>query len=618
LRSRTLILVLLAAAAITLGLWMFVQGGKHAPTPVSDPSFAAAHPPTGPDPVPGVSSGARAAADPGAPQPDSALPDSFFVDGRVVDLAGQPLPEIAVAVRGDERDPPVSARSGAEGRFSLLVESTPCEVEVVEPGWATVQFGVADLAPGSGEVVVVAARALALAGVVVDPAGSALAGASVVVRLDRSSEFLARSGSDGRFLFDRLPAVPKIRLRTSLTDWRTDERSLALPLAEPLRIVLRPAESPGPVLEGTVVHPDGTPAPGALVALGATRTRAGDQGRFRLHCGWFTAETPLVATARGYQPAIVPGYGARIDPLAQTLPSERLQLPGPELALAGRVVDAGGTPLKGWRVRLEDPTPLDPGGTSRECVENESGGREDVRTDANGAFRITGLVARTYTLLAWGRDRASRRELVVRSEPVAAGTSDVLLRVDRGEPGRELRGRVVDETGVAVADALVGLGRVAVQRGVGEHALQGRLRARTGVDGRFEILDAPPGVLYLVATRPGFLPQRIELRPSARTDALVVRLSPLRPFRFESAATGEPPDRLRAAGANGSAELWSLDGAQPAPTGTVLLGEGRSRRLAVGPDAREIVIYRGLVELARLPAPPRASSEGAETLLSWP
>jgi protocatechuate 3,4-dioxygenase beta subunit len=616
LRTRTLPLILCAAAAVALLLWSFGQRREQHPAPAvlrtnSAPTVQQAE-------LPAERSEVRADVVHDAGQDEPALPEGLQLDGRVVDLDGRPLPELALGVRGDERDPPPSSRSGAEGRFSLLVESTPCEVEVVEPGWVTIRCGAAELAPAGKELVVVAARALALEGLVVDPAGSPLANASLSVHLDASFESSARSAGDGRFRFESLAAAPKVRLRTALDGWEPDERELALPAAEPLRIVLRQGTALSPLLEGAVVHSDGTPAPGALVALGAARARAGADGRFRLYCGWCTAETPLVALARGFQPAIVAGYGARIDPLAPTLPPERLQLPGPELVIAGRLVDADGAALKGWRVGLADPTPLDPGGNSRESAESESGARVVVRSDARGGFSFSGLSARSYTLLAWGRERASRLEIALRSEPVPAGTRDVLLRAGQNPGVRALVGRVLDETGAPVADASVGLGRVVLQSGAPEFALQGRARTLSDAAGHFEISGAPPGTLYLVATRPGLLPRRIEIAPAARTDALTLHLEAPRPFRFESAGGPDAPDRLRALAAAGPAELWSLAGALPARIGCVRLGSGRSERLGVGPDAREIVIYRGLAELARFPAPPRASNDAAEAALRWP
>jgi len=612
LRSRSLFLALLAAFALALALWISLPGRKSPEPTVTSPATTTR--PAASETVRAEQAGTRTTATLETPPPDGLL-----VAGRVVDLAGAALPDLAVGVRGDERDPAPVARSGDDGRFELLLESTPCEIEVLEPGWTTVRFGQVALASGAEEPVVVAARAVALEGQVVEPSGDPLARASLVVRAGSGlAEFSVRSGAAGRFRFEALPSLAKLRLRTTLEGWQTDERELTLPAGELLRIVLTPADSLGPLLEGTVVHPDGTPAPGALVSLGAVRTLAGEQGRFRLHCGWCTPETPLVARARGYQPAIVAGYGKTIDPQLRTLPPERLQLPGPELVLTGRVVDASGAPQKGWHVRIEDPTALDPGGRSRDYVESETGGRDELRTDAQGDFRFSGLAARAYTLLAWGRDRASRSELVVRSEPVPAGTRNVLLRVEGGAAGRVLRGRVVDETGTALAAVNVGLGRVAAPRSPAEFALQSRLRTQTDADGRFEILGAPAGVLYLVAAEPGFLPQRLELSPDAPAAALTLRLDSLRPFRFVSEEGAAPPDRLRAVGPAGSAELWSLAGAQPARTGVELLIEGRSARLSAGPDAREIVLYRGLTELARFPAPARSSGAGEETILRWP
>jgi hypothetical protein len=121
-----------------------------------------------------------------------------------------------------------------------------------------------------------------------------------------------------------------------------------------------------------------------------------------------------------------------------------------------------------------------------------------------------------------------------------------------------------------------------------------------------------------VATHAGCLPLRMELGPAVRNEALTLRLAYLRPFRFESGAGPQAPDRICALGPDGTAELWSLAGAQPAPTGSVRLREGRSARLSAGPETRAIAIYRGLVELARFPAPARSVDGTAETLLHWP
>jgi len=601
-KAPLLSLLLLAVLAVGGLAWLLARGGA----PETPPAPVVAQSAARPEAVSDTPALERTMVAPEGLAPDSPPLEALRAGGRVVDLAGQPLCGLAVAVRGDEREPALAVRSDADGRFVLAVEELPCEFEVVEAGWCTVRFGIAQDALALDETRVVAARAASLSGRVLERSGHPLAEATLVVRLDAgSAEFFARSGGDGRFRFEQLPSLPKLELRTTLEGWRSDERVLPLPFPEELQVVLEPADSQGPLLEGTVLRPDGMPAPGALVTLGAARARSGEAGHFRLHCGWCTAATPLVACASGFQPAVLAGYGARVDALAQTLPPVELQLAGPALAIAGKLVGADGAPLKGWHVQLADPTALDPGGDARECAE----GRVELRSDARGAFEFGGLCARAYTLLASGRERGSRVELILRSQAVPAGTRDLLLRAPANAGVRLLVGRVLDENGAALGDAGVGFGRVSGG---------GRVLARSDPAGHFEIADAPPGTLYLVATHAGCLPLRMELAPAARSDALTLRLASLRPFRFESTDSAQAPDRICALGADGIADLWALGGTLPVRAGSVRLRGGRSGRLSAGPEAREIVLYRGLRELARLPAPPRSADLDAETLLRWP
>ena len=540
------------------------------------------------------------------------------VSGRVVDLGGKAVPQIVVAAVDDDGEPAIRTKTDASGSFVLAATGLPCLVAVAEPGWTTIRRG--EVTPDSplAPALVLAAPSFSLAGVVVDPAGEPLAGAQIGIRSSLAGSdgrWNAESGADGSFLLATAPAIPGARLSTRLAEYKPDERTLDLPPPEPLRIVLEPAPPEGPVLTGTVVRADGTPVQNAAVSFGSARTRSNLHGHFRLVCGWFDAATPLVAAARRSSPAILAGYGAQVERDAKELPPVRLVLPAEELKISGRVLTANGASAKGWRVALADPTPLDPGGTSFESAEGQAGFRTELRTDARGGFEFGGLAPRSYTLLVSGRDRAARAEVLLRSDPVAAGTRDVVLNAPDGNPGDRIAGRVLTAAGKPVAGARVGLGRAATRGSSAEYGMQGRFRVVTGVDGRFEIAGAPASLAFLVVAAESFLPARIPLEPGAPRGDLTVRLRDRRELSFDGSRSDPQPDLLRAMAGGLPAAVWLSDTATPRATALLRLEGGLSEEIAVGEDVRELVLYRGCHEIGRVRL--ALDAEGS-TLVVWP
>jgi hypothetical protein len=552
------------------------------------------------------------------------------VHGRVVDADGKGLPELLVRATGEEPESGPEARSGADGTFLLVPEALPCFVAVAEPGWTTLSQGEVREDLPLEEVVVVAAPAVALKGTIAGRSGSPLSHARVAARLVAETlasvvpgrdtalqgKWTATSAADGAFSLDAVPAVPHVHLTTWLPGWRPDERDVDPRDPGELRIVLEPEDPTGPVLEGTVLHADGSPAPGAFVSLGAARARADTRGAFRLMCSWFGPDTPLVACARGQQPAVLAAYGSRIDSHAATLPAETIVLPGPELAIEGRVVGPNGFGYKGWSVTLEDGTLLDPGGSSRDLAESEAGARAAVKTGSGGVFRITGLAARPYTLLASGRHRLSRAEIALRSQPIQAGSRGIVLVAPDGNPGEPIRGRVVNLAGAPQSGVQIGLGRAVPEYSSSTFAWQGRFRTVSDPDGRFEIPNAPAALDFLVASSQATLPVRLVLEPGAPRSNIELRVSSRSEFTFDGSGATPRPDRLRALTIAGApTRIWTVEAASPLPTWVATLSGGRSGVLAVGEDAHEIAIYRGCLELGRLPVPDTGSGAAR---LAWP
>lgn len=552
------------------------------------------------------------------------------IHGRVLDASGAGLADLLVSATAEiPEDAPV-ARSGADGSFALVPESLPCLVSVAEAGWTTLCAGeVLEDAP-AGEALVVAAKILPLKGSVAGRGAGPLAGARIAARMDPETlaavlggrnaalqgKWNGASAADGSFVLDALPALPRIHLITSHPGWRTDERDVDLAAGAEPSVVLEREEPTGPRLDGVVVHADGSAVRDALVSLGSARVRTDAQGAFHLMCSWFDRGTPLVACARGFQPAVLPAFGAGIDAHADVLAPERIVLAGPGLEIEGRIVGPDGTPYKGWYVSIEDGTPLDPGGSSREIAEFETSGRTEVKSGTAGVFKFTGLGARSYTLLASARDRRSRAELALRSEPIAAGTRGIVLRAPDANPGPPIRGRILDLAGAPVSGVLLGLGRPVPEGSPAEYGWQGRFRTSSGPDGRFEIANAPGSLVFVVASSPAITPVRIALEPGAARSALELRLPSRREFSFDASRASPRPDHLRALTAAGMpTRIWTIESAAPQSTWLAALTGGRSALLAVGEDAHEIVIYRGAIELGRVAAP---SASSGSTQLSWP
>jgi hypothetical protein len=624
-RSRTLIVVLgvLAIAGIEAYLWL---------RPSAEPAAAT----TASVPKPKDAEASRLASEsgdrsrratitPGETEEPAQRPSS--VHGKVVDASGAGVPDLLVRASAEIPESAPEARSGPDGTFQIVPESLPALLAVVEPGWTTLCSGeVREDAP-LDEAVIVVARTGTLGGTVTGHGAQALSGARVAARLDSDTlaavlqgrdgalqgKWNTTTASDGKFALDSVPGLPRIHLTTSHPGWRTDERDVDASQPSDLAIVLVKEEPTGPTLDGTVVHADGSPARGALVSLGGARARTDAQGAFHLMCGWFDAATPLVVCARGFQPAVLEAYGARIDPHAEALAPETIVIPGPELSIEGRLVGTNGAPYKGWRVVVEDATRLDPSGSSRDLAEVEVSGRAEVKTSSGGVFKITGLASRSYTLLATGRHRLSRAEIALRSDPIPAGTRGVVLLAPDGNSGETIRGRIVSLAGVPLAGIPLGLGRPVPDSSPVPFAWQGRFRTVSDSDGRFEIANVPAGLAFLVANSPAILPTRLELSLGASRSNLELRVSARREFSFDAKAASPRPDRLRALTIAGApARIWTLDSACPLPAWSTPLSGGSSGLLAVGEDAHEIAIYRGCLELGRAAIP----SETAR--ISWP
>ena len=351
------------------------------------------------------------------------------------------------------------------------------------------------------DVLIVVADERTLEGRVVDDHGMPLEGAEVSVfalvldgfPLPLDGAWIppltrTRTDEDGRFVLEHAPTTSAVPVH-----FRRDGHASAMlrclgESERPIVVELAQLSTSQRELHGVVVDAGGRAVAGARVTAGYRETtETSTTGDFAL--AWNGRASRLVATKRGFQPAVLEDLGEASSASEQPLV---LTLGGPALEISGAVVGADGQPVAGWMVGLVDPTPLSSGGCAEERgapapPSDELRNRGALAsTDAEGRFVVPGLADRAYRLRVY--DPASA--LAVETEPVRAGERHVLVRVPADAVVAEVHGRVVNGFGEPVAEvevrvSLVGSGGSGVMRlGSGPSAV-------TDADGRFVLRNMP-------------------------------------------------------------------------------------------------------------------------------
>lgn len=476
------------------------------------------------------------ATDP-APAPTATAP-TRRLEGRVVDADGRGLPDVQVALHtGRGASEAARARSDRAGTFALVADRNGAgRIETEEATWQTVMFA----SVGAGEPprlsLVVAAPKLALAGHVRSAKGRAIADAQVAVvwppdlraRLSDNSDVATEvtlrtsTGADAAFALDAA-RVRGAQLVTTADGFLPDRRPLPEVADAALAIVLRAPEAKPGMLQGQVVDPRGAPVAGARVALGGALERSDEGGNFILADDGKAAllSAAMVGHRRAALARPASGYPGFVT----------LTLGAEPLTIRGRVVDAGDQGITGIKVWAVDPTLLSDAGElfvaegvaagcttmgelrdrhrrgeltdpARTLRETPTAAWPWVMSGPGGAFTLTGLEDRPYRL----RVMDDRTVLMVDTDPVPAGSTDVVIRMRQDALFGSLRGQVVTRNGDPVPNAKLHV-QVDTQH-LGGSTMHGRALATTTSDaeGRFELRDVPKEHAYLRLEGEGILP----------------------------------------------------------------------------------------------------------------
>ncbi len=473
------------------------------------------------------------------------------VHGRVLDVIGQPIAGVDVASLTNgfgERVEAIgaTARTASDGSFTLP-GAVQRNVGVTSDALVNVYCGYTSTRTDSN-VIVVAAPALSLAGVVVDENQRPIADARVDVALpadlrgrvqavlDHSLEqsFATTSDAAGAYRLEKVPQIPGATVTARSAGF--EPALVALPPAstDGLSLVLRTRHPAGRTVNGQVVDSAGALVPDARVTLRGEITMTDELGRFSLDVddtAWtkrisaavgapearvteylaaqgFGRSSPagarLVAAKKGFLPGV---FEAPLGADGPVLPSFIvLTLGASPLAIAGTVIGFDGQPLAGATVWIDDPTPfgLDGDGgpvTTESIVTGKQEPWNRTSTGADGRFRLNGLVSRSYRVTAMHEATLLRMSAAA----VKAGAEDVVLVMPKGAIHDRVTGRVVNHRNDPIANA-------AVHTQCDSFSVSGSTWHSAGEpvltddDGKFEIRDVPKDGVYLRIDGEGILP----------------------------------------------------------------------------------------------------------------
>lgn len=484
---------------------------------------------------------------PPPPTADAASAELIPIRGHLFDADGSAASGLEIRFGSNAAGvPETSTVCAIDGSFQIAIAKATGTLTCSEEGYVTLYESFVDEANRDADHVVVAARALSLAGVVIDDRGAPVQGARISIpwkrlvapriQLDlaqatsRAIETTTREG--GRFTLENAPLLPASdRLSDALLvthdDYETARAELPRSDRDDLRIVLPTHTVVANSLSGTVVDRIGLPIARALVSLGGDALTTDSNGHFSFALR--DAEkipTELRAVALGLRAVAIP------RPAEGWPPHLRVVLADDSLRIRGKVVDSAGRPREGVSVTLDLGMVL--GSNPAKWTEEIAGDfDETVATDADGRFEIGGLQDRSYVLHVIDIPTLAN----LKSKPIAAGAENVTLVLDSERAFSTLRGRLVDRQGNGVTGAHV---RCQIPYHVVETEVStsssnyGGRSIEVDSAGRFEIKDAPTLGLVLSIDGEGVEQKNVTVSEGFdRYDELTIPVECVCSFRLE-------------------------------------------------------------------------------------
>lgn len=548
---------------------------------------------------------------------------SVAVTGRVVSAADEaPIGGAVVLLRrhgDDEDDAPREqiARSDDDGEFRLdAIAPGRYAVSATGPGHLPAVLRVLDVGEAAPDPITLRmdAGGRKIHGTVADMTGGTIEGAIIravplggFAALRDHEGFATLTGEDGAYAL--FVAAGRYRLEVSHPDYASRAHSVEIgagDLRQDFELV------PTGVIEGVVIEAaGGAPVPGARVSWSRERfvvLPGGVREPVRADGGVVMADASGRFRIRGLQPGLVT-LGARASKRASagsvTVPVAIAEhVDGVEIAvveafdLGGRVVSEGD----------------DARGIAGAGVSIGTGGEMDrgATTDAEGHFRIEGVLAGHYSLMAMAAGYGLMFPGI--DVDVEGDRDDLELRLD---PGLKIRGRVEP---AELAQVSLQLRPESMRLGAGMFMLGGGGEVESAEDGSFELGPVKPGVVTVMARAADGRVGEAEVEVGdAGADGVIIRLEPrVRVSGTLRGTDGQPVAQaqvsLRPRQAHGKRMRLTVNGREMGVDASATADDGSFEITGLHAGDYEVAIVDRHGDALELREGPVDSSEGAPLL----
>jgi protocatechuate 3,4-dioxygenase beta subunit len=419
------------------------------------------------------------------------LPRGIPLTVRVVDAEKKPVPDAAVTLmfwRGDAFGMrlPISRCDGgacitdAEGIVGMRIAPGKYDVQVAGETLVPKTMGGQTIDAKSSPLTVTVERGVEVAGRVVYADNKPVPDATVTLQSPAQVQKTATTDSSGAFSFKNAPRgaatiQASLGARSGLASGKKDVTAPSSNL-----VITMPH---GGTITGHVID-DATHAP--VTDFQVTTMHSGimsnplpvqsSDGSFSVR-NVAPGSTEVQVTARGYTPGSAPGVEVEEGKASSDV---EIHLEH-GATLKGRVTSSDGQPVEGVNIFVDD---------SGRRLAFVAPGRDS--TDANGSYAIEGVTPGTRTVMFNKSGFVAQRKTIE-----AASGKEVALDVTL-DRGRELRGKVIDESGrpVAMADVRV----------EGEQVVP----VRTDSEGAFVIGGLKDAHARIVARKSGYVEARLD------------------------------------------------------------------------------------------------------------